>query len=299
MIREILGQKRAKRILENAINMNKLPHFFIFVGPNGVGKISMAKELAMALNCPEPDAPCRVCNTCNSILKNNHPDVIFIRDETIGINQTREIKEVALTSPIIGKYRIFIIENAENLTIPSANSLLKVLEEPPSSTVFIFTTRSLDNILKTIISRAIIIPFFPVRHDIIFSILLEKGLEESDAIRISSLSQGDAEKAIQIFEKEEFNNSLVPFSQIESLENSQEALDPLSIWLRDIVITLSGAEEKFIIERDNYQDSWKGTYNLEKIVNGFFFIDTIKDLEECNGDWKFALELLYTELEVR
>jgi DNA polymerase III subunit gamma/tau len=299
MIREILGQKRAKRILENAINMEKLPHFFIFTGPDGVGKISMAKELAMALDCPESNAPCRVCNVCNSILKNNHPDVIFIGDESIGINQAREIKEVALTSPIIGKYRIFIIENAENFTIPSANSLLKVLEEPPPSTVFIFTTRSLDNILKTIISRAIIVPFSPVRRDIIFSVLLEKGCKESDAIRISYLSQGNVEKAIQAFEKGEFNNSLVPFSQIESLENSQWALDPLSIWLRDIIITLGGAEEKFIIDRDRYQDLEKGTYNVERIVDGFFFIDSIRDLEECNGDWKFALELLYAELEVR
>lgn len=296
-MREVLGQKRAKRILENAIKQEKIPHFFIFAGPNGVGKVSMAKEFTMALNCISTDKPCRNCNICLSIINNKNPDFILINDETIGIAQTRELREFAFLSPISSRYRVFVIENAENLTLPSANSLLKVLEEPPSSTIFIFTVRDLNNILKTIVSRALIVPFSPVRRDIIFSILVEKGCPEDTALEISYLSEGDVEKAIELFEKGNLDGKIVPYLEIESLENSDTVLDMISLSLRDNIIRLAGGDEKFIISK-RHKNIANGS-RLENLIESFFFIQEIKILEESNSDWKLALALLYRELEVR
>jgi len=296
-MRDILGQKRAKRILENAIKQEKIPHFFIFVGPNGVGKVSMAKEFAMALNCASSDRPCRTCNTCLSIINNKNPDVIFINNETIGISQTRELRELAFLSPISGRYRIFILENAENLTLPSANSLLKVLEEPSPSSIFIFTVRDLNNVLKTIVSRALVVPFSPVKRDIIFSLLIEKGCPEDLALEISYLSGGDVEEAMRIFELGDLKRKIVPYQEIESLESPDPVLDTIAIALRDNIIRLLGADERFIISRGN-----KVLLNgnrLENLVENFFFIQEIKALEDCNSDWKLALALLYEELEVK
>lgn len=297
-MREILGQKRARNILENAINTNKIPHFFIFVGPRGTGKVSMAREFAMALNCLSPDKPCRACNTCLSIMNNNHPDVILINNDTIGIAQTREMRDIAVLSPISGRYRVFIVEEADRLTLPSANSLLKILEEPPHSTIFIFTIRDIDSIPKTIVSRAMIVPFSPVKRDIIFSILKEKGCADELALEISYIAQGDVEKAIEMLESGEFERRLVSYAEIENLETPDNVLDTISIWLRDMIISLNGAEERFIISKSTLRRIYRD-YSTEKLIDNFFFLEDIKRLEECNGDWKLAIALLYKELEVR
>jgi len=296
-MREILGQKRAKKILENAIQQGKVPHFFIFVGPDGVGKVSMAKEFAMALNCLGTDRPCRNCPMCLSILNNKNPDVILINNETIGISQTRELKEIAFLSPISGRYRVFIIENAENLTLPSANSLLKVLEEPPASSIFIFTARDLNNILKTIISRALIVPFSPVKRDVIFSLLMEKGCPESLASEISYLSGGNVERALEMFDAGDLGGKIVSYQDIEALDTPDQILDTISVALRDGILSLAGADERFIISKRS-----KAILNgsrLENLIEDFFFIQEIKALEDCNSDWRLALALLYRELEVR
>jgi len=234
---------------------------------------------------------------CLSILNNKNPDVILINNETIGISQTRELREIAFLSPISGRYRVFIIENAENLTLPSANSLLKVLEEPPSSSIFIFTARDLNNILKTIISRALIVPFSPVKRDAIFSILIEKGCPESLASEISYLSGGNVERALEMFETGDLGGKIVSYEEIETLDAPDKVLNTISVALRDGILSLAGADERFIISKSN-----KAILNgnrLENLIEDFFFIQEIKVLEDCNSDWKMALALLYRELEVR
>jgi len=296
-MREILGQKRAKKILESAISTGKIPHFFIFAGPGGTGKVSMAKEFAMALNCPNPGKPCRVCSTCLSIMNNNHPDVTIVSNDTIGIAQARNMRDIAVLSPISGRYRVFIVEEADRLTLQSANSLLKILEEPPPSTIFIFTVRDINNLLKTILSRAMVVPFSPVSRDIIFSILKENGCSDELAAKIGYFSQGNLEKAIEIFESGKSEEGLVPYGEIETLETADTVLDTISIWLRDLIIRLSGAEERFVILKSISQTRYIN-YSLEDLIDNFLFLEEIKRLEECNGDWKLAVALLYKELEV-
>ena len=152
---EVVGHERVLDFLRRSIEVNALPHSLLFVGPRHVGKTTLALNLAQALNCPNPDAPCGECSTCNRIKKGVFPDTRLIepRNREISIEQIREIQHEASLKPFEGRFRVFIISEAESLSPEAANSLLKILEEPPPQVVFVLLAESEENLLPTVLSR--------------------------------------------------------------------------------------------------------------------------------------------------
>jgi DNA polymerase-3 subunit gamma/tau len=153
---EVIGQPHATRTLRNAIRLNRIAHAYLFSGARGVGKTSVARILARALNCekgPTP-VPCNQCSNCLEILKTNSVDVIEIDGASNrGIDNIRELRETVRYKPAKGRFKIYIIDEVHMLTTEAFNALLKTLEEPPAHVVFIFATTEPHKIPATILSR--------------------------------------------------------------------------------------------------------------------------------------------------
>lgn len=155
----LVGNSKINLSISNALKENRLPHAILIEGDAGNGKHTLAYYLASFAVCSGENAPCGNCRNCN--LKINHPDIAIIAPEenkkNISVAQVRELKNEAYIKPHMAKRRVFIIDYAHTLNEQSQNALLKVLEEPPESVLFILITESKASLLETIISRCIVL----------------------------------------------------------------------------------------------------------------------------------------------
>ena len=167
---DIIGQKHITKTLENAINLNRVAHGYLFFGPRGVGKTTCARILSKALNCLDLNEsnPCNKCINCKQILDGSSLDVLEIDGASNrGIDEIRELREAVKYTPSSGKYRIYIIDEVHMLTQQAFNALLKTLEEPPSHVKFIMATTEINKVPQTILSRTMRFNFHRIKPDLI------------------------------------------------------------------------------------------------------------------------------------
>lgn len=153
---EVAGQRHVTQTLKNAILENKIAHAYLFCGPRGTGKTSIAKIFAKAINCehPEKNVPCNTCDNCLAITRGEHPDILEIdAASNNGVDEVRDLIEKVKYAPIKGRYKVYIIDEVHMMSSGAFNALLKTLEEPPSHVVFILATTEPQKVLPTIISR--------------------------------------------------------------------------------------------------------------------------------------------------
>ncbi len=312
---EVIGQKHIVEQLNGIIKHQRVGHAYVFSGSKGVGKSLMALEFAKALNCLSfNNDVCDKCDNCLKIGNYSHPDVIWIKPDTksIKIDQIRQVQKDMNFVAIGVNYKVFIIEQAELLTLQAANSLLKIMEEPENQMVTILLVENYSQLLPTIRSRCQIINFSQLNP---FNILkINKDNEKGNDLLIVAHLTSNINDINRLTSSEEFAkmknlvlqwSDEIVFRKYQALntinskiinndfykENMQQLLDLLILWLMDLLnIKLKRVE--YIVYKDYKENLGNQAMNLDEqqIINQIEEILNIKKKISSNVNLQLTLE---------
>ena len=298
---KIRGQRFAKKYLSNSIKSNMISHAYMFEGPSDVGKNTMARDLATTLLEME--------NLFNS------PDYIEITPDgnSIKIAQIRKLQSDILVKPY-KSYKIYVIDEAQKMTVEAQNALLKTLEEPPKYAIIILITNNKESLLDTIKSRCEIIKFTPIPLVEVADYLTQTGVDKNRASLLANFSRGSMQKAIELSESEDFHimrdevqkyvetfltGSMLDIMDIQSSiekykDNITNVLDLLVNYFRDIMMVKENVDSSMIINLDRLvfikNMSTKITYSqLSKIID---IIEETKNKLRSNCNFNISIQVM-------
>lgn len=227
----IVGQSKTKKILKDAITDNRISHAYLFTGNNDLGKSEMAKEFAQTIFCQKKVTDnCGSCLSCRKIKHGNHPDFKIIKvkegHKNILIDQIRELKKEVNYKPYESKYKVYIIDHAEKMTVQAQNSLLKTLEEPPEYVIIILTNENKNELIPTIISRCQNVKLYNQPVEIVKDYLMKsKNFDEEQAKLYAILSRGKYKKAEKLALKEDFIKTREEIIKLIANINNKDRLE--------------------------------------------------------------------------
>lgn len=267
---QIMGQDRARALLQSALISRKIAHAYLFAGPSGSGRREMAYAFAQALFCEQGgNDACGECLECRKVLHGNHPDLHVIAPDgaTVKIDQIRTLQRELSYRSVQSGYKIYIIEGAETMTVQASNSLLKFLEEPPSPVVAILLTPSAQAVLPTILSRSQLVAFSSGDREALETLLVKEGKPPLLARAAVNLSSGlQASRAlveenwfadirnvvIQLGRENpnRFTASLLQAQQqifkTDLLEHVDVLLGLFALWYRDMIYSLTDRHNQMV-----------------------------------------------------
>ena len=268
---KIIGNNKIKNELIKAFRTNSIAHSYIFSGQYGIGKKQIAIEFAKMILCLNKDnAPCGECKSCLELENDNNPDFNIIKpDGKIKIDQIRQMLEKVYEKPIISDKKVYIIDDAETMTVEAQNCLLKTLEEPPEYIVIILITSNESNLINTIKSRCLKLTFNPLENSEIKQ-YLEKNFDfQNVSETMLEIFEGSIGKALKVKEKQELYNN--------------------------IETTLSNFSCESVIDLiNNATEIYKGKENINEILEYFNIYFLKKAKEEYNNASKYvkAIEIV-------
>jgi DNA polymerase III subunit delta' len=264
----IMGHSRAKELLSTLVGKDKLPHALLFSGPWGVGKKSLALEMAKNVFCQHGRA-CMACRSCRNIVAGVHPDLLVISGEgSIKIDELRALRKEVCEPPYEGPMRVILIDNADKMTREAANALLKTLEEPPPNNLFVLITSKEQELPLTVRSRCMRIGFGTLSSGEMRSYFTKSlKLKESEAELISSISNGSIADGlfwvdkknfqmrrtiaeVVVARKANFGNATLLAEKITKNGHEMEFLGFLLSFLRDVWWLSHAGDQSGVVNQD-------------------------------------------------
>jgi len=330
---DIPGQETAARLIRAALGSGRLPHAFLFLGSAGTGRLAMAHELARILLCgdsPQPDAACGACRNCRLLAAGTHPDY---RQETVPegkqlvpIRAVRDMQRAAALKPAIAARRVFVVCDAERLTIEAANCFLKTLEEPPGACVFVLIASTLRPIPETVISRCRLVRFRNLKPEALAARLEAADMPPDDAHWLARRAWGSPGLAERLRQAElhSLNRELVERLRTISIEGNfslsdwldglarqgggsaaesrirlQELLECALLYYRDLAVAAADPEGGPVLcnraARDAIRQTAAGAEPGRFLEEADLVLDVIEAVGS-NANRRLALDHLFTEL---
>lgn len=276
LFKEIVGHDEVKNHFQSAMKLNKVSHAYIIEGEEGLGKRLMAQTFAKTLQCEaKGEEACDVCQSCRLFDTNNHPDVkhiIATKKTGIGVDDIREqVNKDVHIKPYMFDYKVYIIHEAEKMTVQAQNALLKTIEEPPSYVRFLLLATYTHSFLPTVLSRCVLVKLKPI-SDVMIRRYLDQVMHVPDyqAKVYSAFARGNIGRALSLKDSESFKemrealigvmkvvasgSKYKVIDQVEVFEKygpqKKQFLDLMLTWLRDLMVIKSVGEEGYLIHAD-------------------------------------------------
>ena len=319
----VIGQNEIKESLSYGLMNDKVSHAYIFNGPRGIGKKTMAQIFAAMLLCKYPKAhgACGECDPCKMFKIGTNPDLYIVKPlkSSISVDQIRELQEDIIIKPLYSEHKVYIVEDADSMTVQAQNCLLKTLEEPPSYAVVILTLENINSITETIRSRAVRLNFKKNTYDEVYNYLSSKYDNDPKVLNfIASYSDGVIGVAEELLKSGEFNDlreSTIEMLAIlcepadrESYEVSaffeqnkeyiSEVLDIMLMFYRDMLIVRETGDESILINSDKKDIILLNAYNLttSKILENIDTIMKTKINLQQNANYQLSIDVMLMKI---
>ena len=318
--KDVVGHRDIIQYIQDAVQQNKVSHAYILNGQRGSGKKMLAKLFAMTLQCESDRSdPCGECRSCIQANNGNQPDIITVKHEkpaSISVDDIRtQVNGDIMIKPYSSPYKVYIIPDADLLTVQAQNALLKTIEEPPEYAVIFLLTENADSLLPTIRSRCVMLKLRNIKDKLVKKYLMEQlQVPDYQAELCAAFAQGNIGRAMLLAKSEHFNEIKEEAIQLLKYINEMELheivsaikeinkyklevadyLDIITIWYRDVLLYKATADVDGLVFSDQlkYIKERASKSSYEGIENILEAIEKAKSRIKANVNFDLLMELL-------